>query len=249
MKKNLLLLLLLVVSTFVYSQEETKKEKKEFNSKVLTTDRGMFGRTGATVGRGLQAELGINYEWADSDNPAFKTDVFSPIKAKLRWALHDRVELNFAISNNEMIVRAWDESFKDKYNYWSPLDVGLRAQFAETKKKVSTDASVYVGLGIYTTMRDAQDKNNVTRPWVLVDRPTYVTPEFAILVAHHFGKRLSLNYNAGVRWTGRILDTPQTAKDPDYYYTVNLTAHALQWLDIYVEHFNYLRKSYYSSLG
>lgn len=246
MKKNILLLLLLVVSTFAYSQEEAKKE---FKSKVLTTDRGMFGRTGATVGRGLQVELGINYEWTDSDNSTYKTDVFSPIKAKLRWALHDRVELNFAISNNQMVLRAWDESFKDKYNYWSPLDIGLRAQFAETHKKVSTDASVYVGLGVYTTMRNAQDKNNVTRPWVLVDRPSYVTPEFAILVAHHFGKRVSLNYNAGVRWTGMVLDDAQTAKDPDYYYTVNVTVHALQMLDVYVEHFNYMRKSYYSNIG
>lgn len=246
MKKNILLLLLLVVSTFAYSQEETKKE---FNSRVLTTDRGMYSRTGATVGRGLQVELGVNYEWADSDNSVYKTDVLSPIQAKLRWALHDRVELNFAISNNEMIIRAWDESFKDKYNYWSPLDLGIRAQFAETHKKVSTDASVYFGVGIYTTMRNAQDKDNVTRPWVLVDRPTYVTPDFALLVSHHFGKRFSLNYNAGVRWTGRVLDTQQTAKDPDYYYTVNLTVHALEMLDVYVEHFNYLRKSYYSSLG
>ncbi|MEZ4916118.1 MAG: hypothetical protein R2836_03945 [Chitinophagales bacterium] len=38
-------------------------------------------------------------------------------------------------------------------------------------------------------MRDAQDKNNVTRPWVLVDRPSYVTPEFTILVARPFWQK------------------------------------------------------------
>lgn len=249
MKKKLSLFTFLAVLIFGHSQDAPTTSKTLFESKVMNTDRGTFTRSASNIAKGLQAEVGVNYTWLDSDNATYKTDLFNPLKAKLRLGLSSKVELDFAISNNQLVVRTWDESSKDKYNYWSPLEIGVRAQFIDSKKKCDADAALYVGLGVNTTQRSAFDKNNNFRPWVLVDRPSYVTPEFGLFVDHNLGRRFELAYNFGVKWTGLVLDDAASAKNPDIFYTVRATAHAAKCLDIYFEHYNFLRKAYYSNIG
>ncbi|MCD8528949.1 MAG: hypothetical protein LRY27_03050 [Chitinophagales bacterium] len=139
MIRKLSLLAFSAIAMFGYSQNTAVEEKNsDFESKLTTVDRGAYTRPAQNIRKGLQLEYGLNYEWTDSDNNLYKTDVFSPAQLKLRWGLSDRVEFNFKISNNQMVVRPWDETTMsvDKYNYWSPLDIGVRAQFADSKKKM-----------------------------------------------------------------------------------------------------------------
>jgi hypothetical protein len=249
MKKHLSFLALATTFLFSYSQENTLKE--EFNSEIPVTDRGTYTRTGNNINKGLQVELGFDYQWLDSEESAFKTDVMSPIQAKLRLGLSKHVELDFAISNKQMIVKPWNEAMggTDKYNYWSPLEIGLRTQFIDSKKKCDVDASLYLGLAVNTTQRSAFDDNGTLRPWVLANRPSYVAPELALFIDHNLGKRFELGYNAGLKWTGIVLDTEASSKNPDIFYTVRVLYHVAKPFDLYVEHFNFMRKDYYSTLG
>lgn len=236
------------IMLFGYAQE-VETTKVEFKSEVPTTDRGTYTRSGQNINKGLQIELGTNYEWTDSDNSTYKTDLFSPIQGKLRIGLSSRVEVDLAISNNQMVIRAWDESSIDKYNYWSPLDIGIRTQLLDSKKKCGTDVALYIGLGLYTTQRSAIDDNGNRRPWVIAERSTYVTPEFALFVNHNLGKRFELGYNGGVKWTGTKYDQSVSRMEPDWFYTVRILAHATKRFDIYAEHFNYIRRTWYPTLG
>ncbi|MFT4970056.1 MAG: hypothetical protein ACI9O4_001808 [Chitinophagales bacterium] len=251
MKKIITLLTIMALVVFGFSQEEMPA-KEEFKSTVSTTDRGAYTKTGENIKKGLQVEIGLDYEWTDSYNAINKTDVFSPLEARLRLGLSKYVEIDFAISNRQLVLRPWDDegSFKeDKYGYWSPLEIGLRTQFIDSKKKSSTDASLYIGLSVNNTMRSAFNDDGTARDYVLVDRPSYVTPEFAFFVNHNLGKRVVLGYNAGVRWTGIVLDGPESAKNPDFVYTVRLLAHACEKLDIYAEHFNSIRAAHSPTTG
>jgi hypothetical protein len=251
MKKKLSLIALMAVMFFGYSQE-TAPLKEEFKSNVPITDRGAYTRPGSNINKGLQLELGYNYDWVDSKNNVFKTDVMTPIAGKLRLGLSKYIELDFAISNKQVILRPWDEdgSFKeDKYGYWSPLEIGVRTQFVDSKKKCGTDASLYLGLAVNNTQRSTFEDDGSVRTWVLVDRPSYVTPEMAILVNHNLGKRVILGYNAGFKWTGIVLDDAASAKDPDIFYSVRALVHVASSFDVYVEHFNAVRKAYSPNLG
>jgi len=248
MKKRISLYALTAIMFFGYSQE-TIETTPEFESEVPTTDRGTYTKSGQNIKKGLQIELGTNYEWTNSSNNTYKTDVYSPIQAKLRVGLSNKVELDFGISNREMVVRAWDESSTDKYNYWTPLDIGIRTQLLDSKKKCATDIALYIGMSMYTSQRSAIDDNGSRRPWVLVDRPGYVTPEFALFVNHNLGKRFELGYNAGLKWTDTEYDQSVSRMEPDWYYTVRILAHATSKFDIYAEHFNYIRRTWYPTLG
>lgn len=251
MKKNITLLCIMAIAFLGFSQEEMP-QKEEFKSIVSTTDRGAYTKTGENIKKGLQVELGLDYEWTDSYSTVYKTDVFSPLEARLRLGLSKYVELDFGISNRQLKLRPWDEdgSFnEDTYAYWSPLEIGLRTQFIDSKKKGATDASLYIALSVNNTMRSAFNDDGTRRDYVLVDRPSYVTPEFAFFVNHNLGKRVVLGYNAGVRWTGVALDGPESAMNPDFVYTVRLLAHACERLDLYAEHFNSVRKAHSPTLG
>lgn len=251
MKKRLSFIALMAISFFAYSQE-APMEKEEFKSIVPTTDRGTFTRSGSNIKKGLQLELGFNYDWVDSKNNVFKTDVMTPIAGKLRLGLSKYVELDFAISNKQVILRPWDENGtfqEDKYGYWSPLEIGVRTQFIDSKKKCGTDASLYLGLAVNNTQRSRFDDNGTVRPWVLVDRPSYVAPEMAFLVNHNLGKRIVLGYNAGLKWTGIVLDDAASAKNPDIFYSVRALVHVASSFDLYVEHYNALRSSFSPNLG
>lgn len=247
MKKKISLFALTAIMFFGYAQET--ETKTEFESEVPTTDRGAYTRPGQNINKGLQIELGTNYEWSDSDNDTYKTDVYSPIQAKLRIGLSSKVELDLAISNREMIVRSWDESSKDKYNYWTPLDIGIRTQLLDSKKKCGTDVALYIGMSVYTTQRSSIDDNGMRRPWVLVDRPTYVTPEFALFVNHNLGKRFVLGYNGGLKWTDTQYNDRVSRMEPDWFYTVRILAHATKKFDVYAEHFNYVRRTWSPTIG
>lgn len=250
MKKTLTLLVFSAFFILGYSQDTNENtDKAPFESKVMNTDRGSFTRSGANIAKGLQVELGLGYDWVNSDSDTYKNDVFSPFKGKLRLGLSSKVEIDFAINNNQMVVRRWDGSSTDKYNFWSPLEIGIRTQFMDSKKKSATKAALYLGLGINTTQRSAFEDDGTPRPWVLVNRPSYVTPEFALFVDHKIGSRVDLAYNFGLRWTGIVLDDAASAKNPDIFYTIRATVHAAKCLDLYVEHFNFMRKVYYSNLG
>lgn len=252
MNKNILLIAFMAISFIGFSQETTTLEKKPFKSTVPTTDRGAYTRTGENIKKGLQLELGLDYEWIDSKNTVFKTDVFSPIEMKLRLGLAKYVEVDFAISNRQMVLRPWDEdgTFKqDKYGYWSPMQIGVRAQFIDSKLKGDANASLYLGLGVNNTQRSAFNDDGSVRPWVLVDRPSYVTPEMALFIDHTIANRLELGYNFGVRWTGQVLDDAASAKNPDVFYTVRALLHLAKPWDLYVEHFNFMRKSGPPTLG
>jgi hypothetical protein len=176
----------------------------------------------------------------------------SPIEGNLRLGLSKYVELDFAISNRQLIQRPWDEngSFQeDRYGFWSPLEIGIRTQFVDSKKKSGTDASLYLGLAVNNTQRSAFNDNGTSRPYVLVDRPSYVAPEMAFLVNHNIGKRIVLGYNAGLKWTGIVLDDAASAKNPDIFYSVRALIHVAAPFDIYVEHFNAIRASFSPNLG
>lgn len=248
MKKHLSFIAMTAIMFFGYSQETTTTEAK-FESEVPTVDRGAYTRPAQNIKKGLQIELGTNYEWTDSHNDVFKTDLYSPIQGKLRIGLSDRVELDFAINNQQMIVRSWDGTYTDKYNYWTPMDIGVRTQLLDSKKKCATDIALYIGMSVNTTQRSAMDDNGNVRPWVLVDRPSYVTPEFALFVNHNIGDRLVLGYNGGLKWTGRQYDQTVSRMEPDWFYTVRLLAHATTKFDVYAEHFNYIRRTWYPTLG
>lgn len=248
--KKLSLIVLALVGLVAYAQETTTE--KEFESEVMTTDRGSYTKTGTNIFKGLQIEAGMDYEWTDSENPTYKTDNFSPIELTARLGLSKYVELDFTIANRQLVVRPWDENggmSVDKYNYWSPLQIAVRTQFIDSKKKCNTDASFFVGLDVYTTQRSAFEDNGTPRPWVLVDRPGYVAPELAFFVNHDIGKRFQLAYNVGLKWTGRILDDAASAKNPDFYYTVRGLFHLMTKMDVYVEHYNFIRKAYYPTMG
>lgn len=251
MKKIFTFLSFIALSFTGFSQEELP-QKDEFKSTVTTTDRGAYTKTGENIKKGLQVELGFDYEWTDSHNSIYKTDVMSPLEARLRLGLSKYVELNFAVSNRQMILRPWDENGtfqEDKYAYWSPFEIAVRTQFIDSKKKIATDASLYLALSVNTTMRSAFNDDGTVRPYVLIDRPSYVTPEMALFVNHNIGKRLVLGYNLGVRWTGIAVDGPKSAKNPDLVYTLRLLAHACKKLDIYVEHFNNVRAAHSPNIG
>jgi hypothetical protein len=251
MKKHLLFISLLAITFFGYSQE-TIIEEITFESTVPTTDRGTFTKSGSNINKGLQFELGFNYDWVDSRNNTFKTDVMSPIEGNLRLGLSKYVELDFAISNRQLVQRPWDEngSFQeDRYGFWSPLEIGIRTQFVDSKKKSGTDASLYLGLAVNNTQRSVFNDNGTSRPYVLVDRPSYVAPEMAFLVNHNIGKRIVLGYNAGLKWTGIVLDDAASAKNPDIFYSVRALIHVAAPFDIYVEHFNAIRSSFSPNLG
>jgi hypothetical protein len=251
MKKKLLIIALMAITFFGYSQE-TLTEKEEFTSTVPTTDRGTYTKAGSNINKGLQLELGFNYDWVDSKNSVFKTDVMTPIEGNLRLGLSKYVELDFAISNRQVIQRPWNEngSFKeDKYGYWSPLEIGVRTQFVDSKKKCGTDASLYLGLAVNNTQQAAFEDDGTARPWVIVDRPSYVAPEMAVLVNHNLGKRIVLGYNAGLKWTGIVLDDAASAKNPDIFYSVRALIHVAAPFDVYIEHFNAVRKAYSPNLG
>ena len=251
MKKKISLIALMAITFFGFSQE-AEVAKEEFKSTVPTTDRGTYTKSGSNINKGLQLELGFNYDWVDSKNTVFKTDVMSPIEGNLRLGLSKYVELDFAISNRQVILRPWDENGtfqEDKYGYWSPLEIGVRTQFVDSKKKCGTDASLYLGLAVNTTQRSAFEDDGTLRPWVLVDRPSYVAPEMAFLVNHNLGKRVVLGYNAGLKWTGIVLDDAASAKNPDIFYSVRALFHVASPFDVYVEHFNAMRKAYSPTLG
>ncbi|MCB9255626.1 MAG: transporter [Chitinophagales bacterium] len=250
MKKTLTFLMLSAILSFGYSQNTNESSaSSSFESKVMNTDRGSYTRSASNIAKGLQVELGLGYDWVNSNNDTYKNDIFSPFKGKLRLGLSSKVEIDFAINNNQMVVRRWDGSSTDKYNYWSPLEIGIRTQLMNSKKKSATKAALYLGLGVNTTQRSAFEDDGTARPWVLVDRPSYVTPEFALFVGHKIGSRFDLAYNFGLKWTGIVLDDAVSAKNPDIFYTIRATVHAAKCLDLYLEHFNFMRKVYYSNLG
>lgn len=251
MNKNILLIAFMAMSFLGFSQE-TEMAKEPFKSTVPATDRGAYTRQGENIKKGLQLELGLDYEWQDSKNTVFKTDVFSPIEMKLRLGLAKYVELNFDISNRQLVTRPWDEdgSFQgDKYGYWSPMQIGIRTQFIDSKRKGNANASLYLGLGVINTQRSAFNDDGSRRPWVLVDRPSYVTPEMALFIDHTIANRVELGYNFGVRWTGMVLDDAASAKNPDVFYTVRALFHIAQPWDFYLEHFNYMRKADSPTMG
>lgn len=103
MKKKLSLIALMAVMFFGYSQE-TAPVKEEFKSNVPITDRGAYTRPGSNINKGLQLELGYNYDWVDSKNNVFKTDVMTPIAGKLRLGLSKYIELDFAIRDRKSVV-------------------------------------------------------------------------------------------------------------------------------------------------
>lgn len=245
MKKVILIVGLIGSTLFGFSQEAESKSST-FESKVTNTDRGTFTRSAVTVGKGLQLEAGVNHDWVQSTNPVFKTTVFNPLTFQARLALHKDVEFNLAITNNELVQRNWDGSATDKYNYWSPMEVGVRVRFVDKQKY---NMAAYVGVRAISTQRDVVDSDGNAQPWVLVARPNYVGPEFALLGNLKIGSRLELAYNGGVRWTGIQLEGPESAGRPDAYYTVRALLHVAKPLDFYVEHFNYMRKGFYSTLG
>lgn len=243
---NLIFLVLLGLNKS-YAQEEVKTVKT-FKTKVFNTDRGTFTRSARTIGTGLQLEAGTNYEVTQTTNPAFRTTTFSPFQGQLRVGIAERVEFNFAIANNELVNRNWDESATDKYNYWTPLEIGLRVQLIKRQK---TDFSIFANFRAISTQREAVDEDGNERPWVLADRPNYVGPEFAFLGQHYIGQRIVLSYNGGIRWTGIQLDVidSNTAKRPDVYYIVRALFHFAESVDFYVEHFNFMRSNFYSTTG
>lgn len=245
---NKIFLFAFTAITFFGNAQETVT-KSEFKSEVPTTDRGTYTRSGHNINKGLQIELGTNYEWTNSNDATYKTDNFSPIQGKLRIGLSNRVEVDLGISNRQMVVRAWDGSSVDKYNYWTPLDIGIRTQFVESKKKSATAMSLYIGLSLNTTQRSAFDDNGVRRPWVIAERPSYITPEFALLGSHNLGSRVELSYNGGLKWTGKQYDQSVSRMEPDWFYTVRLLARATKKFDVYVEHFNYIRRTWSPTLG
>lgn len=236
----------LIGSTLFSFGQEAESKTSTFESKVINTDRGTFTKSAATVGKGLQFEAGVNHDWVQSTNPVFKTTVLNPIQGQMRLGLSKDVEFNLAISNNELVLRNWDGSSVDKYNYWSPLEIGIRVRFVD---KANYNMAAYVSARAISTQRDVVSKDGDAQPWVLVARPNYVGPEFALLGNAKLGKRLELAYNAGIRWTGIQFDDAASANKPDLYYTVRVLAHLAEPLDFYVEHFNYTRKGFYSTLG
>ncbi len=252
MKKIYLLTFLSFILSFGYSQEDTNTETtsgSEFESHVPNADRGFVTRSGATISKGMQTELGFNYLWNGMYTSQYKSDYLNPISIKSRWGIGDRVEIDLSISNIEMINRRWEDGVKDKYNFWTPLQVGVRTQFVKSKKKDRTNGSIYAGFGIITTQRAGVDKDGNARPWVIAPRPNYVTPEFGLYMEHHLVDRLVLNYNVGLKWTGMILDDIQTSKNTNFYYAVKLLVHTATWMDVYVEHFNFINKDYYPNIG
>ncbi|MGB1247249.1 MAG: transporter [Chitinophagales bacterium] len=240
-KYTLMTLLLAFASTIGFAQEV---EKTAFQSSTFSSDRGTYTRSGATFGRGLQLEMGVGYEWMDDDNDAFKTDQATPFAAQLRLGLSDKVELDFAIANRELIIRNWADG-KDKYNYWSPLQIGIRAQIIDAKCKdgnFKTQGSLYLGMGINTTQRNHLDDDDMIRDWVLVERPSFVAPEFALLMSHDIKSRFVLGYNFGVKWT-------DNGKRPDAFYSIRALMHLSKKMDFYAEHYNFMRKKVEPNLG
>ncbi|MCD8528950.1 MAG: transporter [Chitinophagales bacterium] len=98
-------------------------------------------------------------------------------------------------------------------------------------------------------MRSNKEDDGTLRPWVLVNRPTYVVPEFGLFMDHNLGKRIEMGYNAGFKWTGMYLDDKKSSKNPDFFYTARVLFHAAKPLDVYAEHFGFIRKVYYPTLG
>jgi hypothetical protein len=156
------------------------------------------------------------------------------------------VEFDLAISNNELIMRNWDGSATERYNYWTPLEIGLRVQILDKEK---SHISLFTNIRAISTQRDVVDNDGNAQPWVLVPRPNYVGPELAFLSRRKVNERFELAYNFGVRWTGIRLDDAQSAKNPDYYYTIRVLLHLTESLDFYIEHFNYMRNGYYPTSG
>jgi hypothetical protein len=243
---KLILTIGLIGSTLFSFGQEAENKNSTFESKVINTDRGTFTKSAVTVGKGLQFEAGMNHDWIQSTNPVFKTTVFNPFQGQMRLGLSKDVEFNLAISNNELVVRNWDGSATDKYNYWSPMEIGLRVRFLD---KAKYNMSAYVSARAISTQRDVVDSDGNAQPWVLVARPNYVGPEFALLGNAKLGQRFELAYNFGIRWTGIQLEGAESANRPDVYYTLRALYHIATPLDFYVEHFNYFRKGFYPTLG
>ncbi|MBL6875915.1 MAG: transporter [Chitinophagales bacterium] len=251
MKKIIALIAFLSLVAFGFAQDNMPFANV-FKSKIETTDRGAFTKTGNNIKKGLQVEIGLDYEWTDSYNTVFKTDVFSPFEGKIRLGLNKYIEVDFAISHRQIHLNPWDDngSFPEKsYSYWTPLEIGLRTQFIDSKQKSKTDASLYLALSVNNTMRSAYREDGTFRPDVLIDRPSYVTPEIALFVNHNIGERVVLGYNAGIRWTGIEIDGPKSAKNPNFVYTLRILAHVSEKMDLYGEHFNSIRVSHSPSLG
>ena len=101
MKKVFTLFYLSTLVLYGFSQAAMLKQD-DFNSKVSTTDRGAYTKTGKNIKKGLQVELGFDYEWTDSPSPLFTQRVMTPLEGRLRLGLSKYVELNFAISNRQV---------------------------------------------------------------------------------------------------------------------------------------------------
>jgi hypothetical protein len=251
MKKVFTLFCLSALTFYGFSQVAMLK-RDEFKSKVSTTDRGAYTKTGENIKKGLQVELGFDYEWTDSPSPLFTRSVMTPLEGRLRLGLSKYVELNFAISNRQVKQDPRDKnsSFStDRYAYWSPFEIAVRTQFIDSKKKSAADASLYLALSVNTTMRSAFNEDGTSRPYVLIDRPSYVTPEMALFVNHNMGKRMVFGYNLGLRWTGVAIDGPDSAKNPDLVYTIRVLTHVCEKIDFYAEHFNHVRVAHSPNMG
>jgi hypothetical protein len=244
--KKSLFTFLSIVCIASFSNAQDTDGKSAFESKVMNTDRGTFTRSATTIGKGLQLEAGIGNEWTQSTDPVFKTGVFNPFNGQLRIGLSKLVEFDLAISNNELVMRRWDGSPTDRYNYWTPLEIGLRVQILDKEK---SNMAVFTNFRAISTQRDVVDKDGNAQPWVMVARPNYVGPEFAFLSRRKIGKRLEFATNVGIRWTGIVLDGAESAKRPDFYYTVRGLVHLTESFDFYVEHFNYMRNGFFPTLG
>lgn len=238
MKKISILFLGLVASLGLMAQEAEVKEEDN----RITTDRPTFGRSAQTIGRGLQLEVGATYNWLDDDNAFVKTDRADVFNGLLRLGLSKDFEFRIGISNQETILRSWTTDAKDKYNTWSPMEIGIKARFIDKEKFA---ASMLFNLYVRNTVRNSLTDAGVMVPGALVNRPNFVAPEMAFLFSHDWGK-FNLDYNIGLLWNGQRQYTDESgAENPDWYYTVTAGFDIAKWLVVFVDHAAYMRNFHY----
>ena len=240
MKRISALLVLALTLSVTMAQEQPAT--LELPDDRITTDRPTFGRSGSTIGRGIQIEAGVAYNWLDDASPAAKTDRVDLANILLRVGLSDDFEFRLGIRNEEYIVRSWTTDAVDKYNTWSPMEIGIKARFID---KAKFDASLLFNLYVRNTVRDHRMDDGSMVPGALARRPSFVSPEMAFLFAHDMGK-FGLEYNVGLIWNGqRPYTTESGTENPDWYYTLTASYELLDWLTVFVDHASYMRNFHF----
>lgn len=250
MKKINLLLLLSFFSLALFAQEEQNPKTEEtavMEKEKITTDRPTFSNSANTIGKGFQVEYGMSYTWQDDNNPILKNDRANFAELLVRIGIHERVELRLGIENREYYVRQWSSDAVDKYNSWSPMAIGLKAEL--TKKESMHKVAFLTNLYINSTVRDHLDSDGNAKSYALVRRPNFVAPEFAFLFNHTFASKFHLGYNIGARWNGERTYTDESdSKYADFYYMLNASYDVMSWMNFFVEHAGYVRKGYYPDM-